>query len=190
MSEQEIVTSIADRLKASGDVKIAFGEPQVIEGKTIVPVATVAYGFGGGTRRRPAGRGPRRWRRPARQAAGRAGDHAREHALRARRERHPPGHDGDHGVGVHRLDADARVPQAEVRDRSHYRTLRGAALSQIGARESDSRSMCAGLCRTIHGAVPPLPVTLSEAKGLGPVGRRPAPSPDSSPCGLGMTDNV
>ena len=48
MSEQEIVTSIADRLKASGDVKVVFGEPQVIEGKTIVPVASVAYGFGGG----------------------------------------------------------------------------------------------------------------------------------------------
>ena len=48
MSEQEIVTSIADRLKASGDVKVVFGEPRVIEGKTIVPVASVAYGFGGG----------------------------------------------------------------------------------------------------------------------------------------------
>ena len=55
MSEQEIITSIADRLKASGDVKIAFGEPQVIEGKTIVAVASVAYGFGGGS-----GMGPQR----------------------------------------------------------------------------------------------------------------------------------
>ena len=57
MSEQEIVTSIADRLKASGDVKIAFGEPQVVEGKTIVPVATVAYGFGGGRGGGPQGEG-------------------------------------------------------------------------------------------------------------------------------------
>ena len=48
MSEQEIVTSIADRLKASGDVKVVFGEPRAIEGKTIVPVASVAYAFGGG----------------------------------------------------------------------------------------------------------------------------------------------
>ena len=49
MSEQEIITSIADRLKGGGDVKVVFGEPKVIEGKTIVPVASVAYGFGGGT---------------------------------------------------------------------------------------------------------------------------------------------
>jgi len=48
VSDQEIVTSIADRLKASGDVKVVFGEPRAIEGKTIVPVATVAYAFGGG----------------------------------------------------------------------------------------------------------------------------------------------
>ena len=57
MSEQEIVTSIADRLKASGDVKVVFGEPRVIEGKTIVPVATVAYGFGGGSGGGPQGEG-------------------------------------------------------------------------------------------------------------------------------------
>jgi uncharacterized spore protein YtfJ len=57
MSEQEIVTSIADRLKASGDVKIAFGEPRVMEGRTIVPVASVAYGFGGGSGGGPQGEG-------------------------------------------------------------------------------------------------------------------------------------
>ena len=57
MSDQEIVTSIADRLKASGDVKIAFGEPQVVEGKTNVPVASVAYGFGGGSGGGPQGEG-------------------------------------------------------------------------------------------------------------------------------------
>ena len=57
MSDQEVVTSIADRLKASGDVKIAFGEPRVIEGKTIVPVATVAYAFGGGSGTGPQGPG-------------------------------------------------------------------------------------------------------------------------------------
>ena len=57
MSEQEIITSIADRLKAAGDVKVAFGEPQVIEGKTIVPVAAVAYGFGGGRGGGPQGEG-------------------------------------------------------------------------------------------------------------------------------------
>ncbi len=57
MSDQEVVTSIADRLKASGDVKIAFGEPRAVEGKTIVPVATVAYAFGGGSGTGPQGPG-------------------------------------------------------------------------------------------------------------------------------------
>ena len=57
MSDQEIVTSIADRLKASADAKIVFGEPQVLEGKTIVPVASVAYGFGGGGGGRLRGEG-------------------------------------------------------------------------------------------------------------------------------------
>ncbi len=57
MSEQELVTSIADRLKASGDVRVVFGEPQVIEGKTIVSVASVAYGFGGGSGTGPQGQG-------------------------------------------------------------------------------------------------------------------------------------
>jgi len=46
---EELVATISERLKASGDVKVVFGEPQVIEGKTIVPVAYVAYGFGGGS---------------------------------------------------------------------------------------------------------------------------------------------
>ena len=57
MSEQELVTSIADRLKASGDVKVVFGEARVLEGKTIVPVASVAYGFGGGSGGGPQGQG-------------------------------------------------------------------------------------------------------------------------------------
>jgi uncharacterized spore protein YtfJ len=57
VSEQEIVTSIADRLRASGDAKVVFGEPRAIEGKTIVPVASVAYGFGGGSGTAPHGEG-------------------------------------------------------------------------------------------------------------------------------------
>jgi uncharacterized spore protein YtfJ len=57
VSEQEIVTSIADRLRASGDVKVVFGEPRAIEGKTIVPVASVTYGFGGGSGTAPHGEG-------------------------------------------------------------------------------------------------------------------------------------
>ena len=57
MSNEELVTSIADRLKVSGDAKVVFGEPQVLEGKTIVPVASVAYGFGGGSGSGPEGQG-------------------------------------------------------------------------------------------------------------------------------------
>jgi len=49
VSQEELVTSIADRLRVSGDAKVVFGEPQVLEGKTIVPVASVVYGFGGGS---------------------------------------------------------------------------------------------------------------------------------------------
>ena len=40
--------SISDNLSASADVTKVYGEPKVIEGKTIIPVAKVSYGFGGG----------------------------------------------------------------------------------------------------------------------------------------------
>jgi uncharacterized spore protein YtfJ len=56
MSDQELATTIGDRLKASADLKVVFGDPQVIEGKTIVPVASVAYAFGVGS---GGGEGPR-----------------------------------------------------------------------------------------------------------------------------------
>ncbi len=36
-------------MKAGADLKLVFGEAQVIEGKTIVPVASVAYAFGVGS---------------------------------------------------------------------------------------------------------------------------------------------
>jgi uncharacterized spore protein YtfJ len=52
---EELVATISERLKAAADVKVVYGEPQVIEGKTIIPVAVVSYGFGAGS----GGRG--RW---------------------------------------------------------------------------------------------------------------------------------
>jgi len=47
MSLQEFVQSIVNRLHASGNVKTVFGEPIEAKGRTIIPVARVAYGFGG-----------------------------------------------------------------------------------------------------------------------------------------------
>jgi uncharacterized spore protein YtfJ len=41
---QEFVES----LRSTATVKSVFGEPIQIEGKTVVPIAKVAYGFGGG----------------------------------------------------------------------------------------------------------------------------------------------
>jgi len=52
---EELIATISERLKAAADVKVVYGEPQVIEGKTIIPVAVASYGFGAGS----GGRG--RW---------------------------------------------------------------------------------------------------------------------------------
>ncbi len=54
---EELVATISERLKASADVKVVYGEPQVIEGKTIIPVAVAAYGFGAGSGGGPQGQG-------------------------------------------------------------------------------------------------------------------------------------
>ena len=40
--------SIVDRLHATGNVKTVFGEPIEAKDRKIIPVAKVAYGFGGG----------------------------------------------------------------------------------------------------------------------------------------------
>jgi uncharacterized spore protein YtfJ len=46
---EELVATISERLKATANVKLVYGEPQVIEDKTIIPVAVASYGFGAGT---------------------------------------------------------------------------------------------------------------------------------------------
>jgi len=46
---EELIATISERLKATADVKVVYGEPQVIEGRTIIPVAVAAYGFGAGS---------------------------------------------------------------------------------------------------------------------------------------------
>ena len=45
---EELVATISEKLKATADVKVVYGEAQVVEGKTIIPVAVASYGFGAG----------------------------------------------------------------------------------------------------------------------------------------------
>ena len=48
MSASEVLNKIGETLGSTATVRSVFGEPIHVEGKTIVPVAKVAYGFGGG----------------------------------------------------------------------------------------------------------------------------------------------
>jgi uncharacterized spore protein YtfJ len=50
MTIHEWFDSVPERLQTSAHVKTLYGEPIVAEGRTIVPVAKIAYGFGGGSR--------------------------------------------------------------------------------------------------------------------------------------------
>jgi uncharacterized spore protein YtfJ len=57
MSTKELVDAAVEHLYTRAGVKTVYGEPVVVDGKTIIPVAKVAYGFGGGTgsKKAPAG---------------------------------------------------------------------------------------------------------------------------------------
>lgn len=48
MSVERYFKSFADRLHSTANVKTLYGDPIESEGKTIIPIARVAYGFGGG----------------------------------------------------------------------------------------------------------------------------------------------
>jgi uncharacterized spore protein YtfJ len=48
MSAQNLLEKLGESLGSTATVKSVFGEPIHVEGKTVVPVATVMYGFGGG----------------------------------------------------------------------------------------------------------------------------------------------
>lgn len=48
MGMKEFLDSLSDRLHSSSGVKTVYGEPLETQEKTIIPVAKVAYGFGGG----------------------------------------------------------------------------------------------------------------------------------------------
>jgi uncharacterized spore protein YtfJ len=45
---QSVVTSMLDRIKGTAHVEVVYGESRTVGDKTIIPVAVVAYGFGGG----------------------------------------------------------------------------------------------------------------------------------------------
>jgi uncharacterized spore protein YtfJ len=55
MDLQRYFESVQERIATSAHVKTVFGDPVSAEGRTIIPVARVTYGFGGGM-----GRGPTR----------------------------------------------------------------------------------------------------------------------------------
>lgn len=48
MAATDILQQIGESLGSSANVKAVFGEPIHAAGRTVVPVAKVAYGFGGG----------------------------------------------------------------------------------------------------------------------------------------------
>ena len=48
MNATEMLEKIGESLGSTATVKTVFGEPIHAEGKTVVPVAKVAYGFGAG----------------------------------------------------------------------------------------------------------------------------------------------
>jgi uncharacterized spore protein YtfJ len=50
----EIFKTIVEPLQSSAAVKSVFGDPITAQGKTVIPVARIAYGFGGGSGKRGA----------------------------------------------------------------------------------------------------------------------------------------
>lgn len=57
MGTKELIDSAVEHLHTSASVKTVYGEPVAIDGKTFIPVAKVAYGFGGGTGSKKASAG-------------------------------------------------------------------------------------------------------------------------------------
>ena len=48
VSVSDTLSKITDRLQASATTKTVYGEPVSVEGRTLIPVARVRYGFGAG----------------------------------------------------------------------------------------------------------------------------------------------
>ena len=55
MNAKDLLEKIGESLGSAATVKSVFGEPIQMEGKTVVPVAKIAYGFGAGGGSRPNG---------------------------------------------------------------------------------------------------------------------------------------
>jgi uncharacterized spore protein YtfJ len=55
MEAPSTITGIVDRLRDRAGVETVFGDPIERDGRTIVPVARVSYGFGGGWELEPDG---------------------------------------------------------------------------------------------------------------------------------------
>ena len=53
MSRKGLIDAAVEHLQTSASVKTVYGDPVRVDGKTFIPVAKVAYGFGGGTARQP-----------------------------------------------------------------------------------------------------------------------------------------
>ena len=49
MSVDDILKSIAERIKTTARIETIYGEPREISGRTIIPIAKVGYGFGAGS---------------------------------------------------------------------------------------------------------------------------------------------
>jgi uncharacterized spore protein YtfJ len=49
MSAKDLIEGATEHLRTSASVKTVYGNPITIEGKTVIPVAKVAYGFGAGS---------------------------------------------------------------------------------------------------------------------------------------------
>jgi uncharacterized spore protein YtfJ len=45
---EQAIREVVERLQSSGNARTVFGDPVEAQGKTVIPVAQVRYGFGGG----------------------------------------------------------------------------------------------------------------------------------------------
>jgi uncharacterized spore protein YtfJ len=59
MAYEDVLKSLSERFRDAATVEVVFGEPVKAGGRTLIPVARVAFGLGGGS-------GPGRWRKGGR----------------------------------------------------------------------------------------------------------------------------
>ncbi len=76
MSNENFIGNLASELGQSASVKNVFGEPVTAGAKTIIPVAQIAYGFGGG-HGRGYKRGKKKESKKTDEASGNGNDKAR-----------------------------------------------------------------------------------------------------------------